>query len=134
MLYLFILLYLISLLCLQHRCRCPLTITFLSFGTVSSSIIKLLPFDNLYSFVIDMLVSLDSSILLFQTLTSEKFVAYLSILVYMFMTILSFEIPFYSVVYLSAISIPLVLVCSYLWSFAYSYILMYAYLDTPMSV
>jgi hypothetical protein len=30
----------------------PLTITFLSFGILSSSIIKLLPFDNLYSLVL----------------------------------------------------------------------------------
>jgi hypothetical protein len=78
-----------------------------------------------------MLVLLDSSIILFQILTSKNFVAYLSILVYMFMTTLSFEIPFYSVVYLSTISIPLVLVCSYLWSLVYSYIFMYAHLHTP---
>jgi hypothetical protein len=49
----------------------PLTIVFLSFGILSSSISKLLPFDHLYSLVIDMLVLLDSSILLFQILTYE---------------------------------------------------------------
>jgi hypothetical protein len=70
----------------------------LSFGILSSSIIKLLPFDHLYSLVIDMLVSMDSSILLFQILTSKNYAAYLNILVYMSMTFLSFEIPYYSIV------------------------------------
>jgi hypothetical protein len=43
----------------------------LSFGILSSSVIKLPPFGNLYSFGIGILVSLDSSILLSQKLTSE---------------------------------------------------------------
>jgi hypothetical protein len=60
----------------------PLTITFLSFGILSSSIIKFLPFSNPYFLGIDMLVSLDSPILLFQKLTSNNFAAYLNILVY----------------------------------------------------
>jgi hypothetical protein len=89
---------LISLLCLRHLCRCPLTITFLSFGILFSSIIKLLPFDHPYSLGIDMLVPLDSSILLFQILTSENFVAYLNISVYMSMILLSFETLSYSIV------------------------------------
>jgi hypothetical protein len=62
---------LISLLCLRHLCRCPLTITFLSVGILPSSVIKLLPFDYLYSLSIDMLVLLDSSILWFQILASK---------------------------------------------------------------
>jgi hypothetical protein len=45
-----------------------------------------------------MLVSMDSSILLFQILTSKNYAAYLNILVYMSMTFLSFEIPYYSIV------------------------------------
>jgi hypothetical protein len=89
---------LISLLCLRHLCSCPLTITFLSFGILSSAVIKLLPFGNIYSFGIDILVSLDSSILLSQILTSENFVAYLNILVYMFTTFLCFETSSYFVV------------------------------------
>jgi hypothetical protein len=71
MLYLFVLLDLILLLSLQHLCRCPLTITFWSSRILPSSIIKLLPFGNLYSFGIDMVVSLNSSILLFQILASK---------------------------------------------------------------
>jgi hypothetical protein len=70
----------------------------LSFGILFSSITKLLPFSNLYSFGIDMLVSLDSLILLFQILTSKNSVASLNILVYIFMTFLSFKVPSYSVV------------------------------------
>jgi hypothetical protein len=62
---------LISLLCLLHLCRCPLTITFLSIGILPSFVIKLLPFDYLFSLSIDMLVLLDSSVLLLQILTSE---------------------------------------------------------------
>jgi hypothetical protein len=126
----------ISLLCLRHLWRCPLTIAFLSFGILSSSIIKLLPFDNLYSFGIDILVSLDSSILLSQILTSKNYVAYLNIAVYMFTTSLSFETSSYSILshYLSVIFIPLVLGCSYPWSLVYSYIFIYAYLHTLMSV
>jgi hypothetical protein len=62
---------LVSLLCLQHLCRCPLTITFLSVWSLPSSVIKLLPFDYLCSLNINMLVLIDSSILLFQILTSE---------------------------------------------------------------
>jgi hypothetical protein len=62
---------LISLLCLQNLGRCPLTITFLSVGILPSSVIKFLLFDYLCSLDIDMLVPLDSSILLFQILTSE---------------------------------------------------------------
>jgi hypothetical protein len=89
---------LISLLCLRHLCRCPLTITFLSFGIFSSSVIKFPPFSNLYSFGINILVSLDSSIPLSQILTSKNFVAYLNIPVYMFTTFLSFETSSYSVV------------------------------------
>jgi hypothetical protein len=76
----------------------PLTRTYLSFGILSSSSIKLLPFDHPYSLGIDMLVPLDSSILLFQILTSKNSVAYLNILVYMSMTFLSSVIPPYSVV------------------------------------
>jgi hypothetical protein len=108
----------------------------LYFGILSSSNIKLLPFDHPYSFGIDVLVPLDSSILLFQILTSEKFVAYLNILVYMSMTFLSSEIPPYSV----AKSLPfgsfysLTLVCVYPWNLAYSYILMYPYFHTPTIV
>jgi hypothetical protein len=60
---------LISLLCLRDLCRCPLTMTFLSFGILLSFVIRLLPFYRLYSLGIDM--PLDSSILLFQILTSE---------------------------------------------------------------
>jgi hypothetical protein len=91
-LYLFILLYLISVLSLRHLCGCPFTITFWSSGILYSSIIKFLPFGNLYSLCIDMLVSLDSSILLFQILTSKNSAAYLNISVYMTMTFLSSEI------------------------------------------
>jgi hypothetical protein len=88
---------LISLLCLQHLCRCPMTITFLSFGIPFPSVIRLLPFGILYSFGIDILVSLDFSILLSQILTSENSIAYLNIPVYMFTTFLSFENSLYSV-------------------------------------
>jgi hypothetical protein len=70
----------------------------LSFGIHSSSIIKFLPFDHLYSLGIDMLVSRDSSILLFWILTSENSVVHLNIPVYMTMTFLSSEIISYSVV------------------------------------
>jgi hypothetical protein len=49
----------------------PLTITFLSVGILPSSVVKLLPFDYLCSLNINMLVLIDSSILLFQILTSE---------------------------------------------------------------
>jgi hypothetical protein len=50
---------LISLLCLRHLCRCPLTITFMSVGILPSSVIKLLPFDYLCSLNINMLVLID---------------------------------------------------------------------------
>jgi hypothetical protein len=121
MLYLFILLGLISLLCLRHLCRCPLTITFLSFWILSSSTIKLLSFGNLYSLGIDMLVSLNSSILLFQMLTSEFSTTYLNTPVYMSMNFLSSEIPSYFVVRSSSFSLfySLVLVCPYPWNLAY---------------
>jgi hypothetical protein len=66
------LLELISLLCLRHLCRCPLTNNLLSVGTLPTSVIKFLPFDYLYSLSIDRLVPLDSSILLFQILTSKN--------------------------------------------------------------
>jgi hypothetical protein len=89
---------LISLLCLRHLCRCPLTITFLPFGILSSSVIKWPPFSNLYSIGIDMLVSMEPSILLFQILTYENSVVHLNILVYMFTIFLSFETSSYSVV------------------------------------
>jgi hypothetical protein len=62
-------LYSFILLDLSHPCACdnfvdaPLTIT-LFFGILSSSIIKLPPFINIYSLSIDMLVLLDSSVLL----------------------------------------------------------------------
>jgi hypothetical protein len=114
----------------------PLTRTYLSFGILSSSSIKLLPFHHPYSLGIDMLVPLASSILLFQILTSGNSVAYLNIPVYMSMTFLSSEIPPYSVVKsLSFVFFySLVLVCSYPWSLAYSHIFMYAYLHTPMTI
>jgi hypothetical protein len=44
----------------------------LYFGILSSSVIKLLPFDYLYYLSIDMHISLDSSILVFQILTSDS--------------------------------------------------------------
>jgi hypothetical protein len=69
----------------------------IAFGILSFSVINLPPFGHLYFLGIDMLVSLDSSILLFQILTSENYVAYLNIIVYISLT-LSFEIPSYSVV------------------------------------
>jgi hypothetical protein len=87
----------------------------LSFGILSSSSIKLLPFDHLYSLGIDMLVPLDSSILLFQILTSKNSISYLNIPFYMSMTFLSSKIPSYSVVKLLSFGFfySLVLVCSY---------------------
>jgi hypothetical protein len=108
----------------------------LYFGILSSSKIKLLPFDHPYSFGIDMLVPLDSSILLFQILTSENFVAYLNIPVYMSMTFLSSEIPSYSVAKSLSFGYfySFTLVCLYPWNLAYSYILMYAYFHTPTVV
>jgi hypothetical protein len=127
---------LISMLCLRHLRRCPLIITFLSFRILFSSIIKLLPFDHPYSLSIAMLLPLDSLILLFQIPTSKNFVAYLNILVYMSMTSLSSEIPSYS--FAKSLSFDsfysLTLVCPYPWNLAYSYILMYAYFHTPMTV
>jgi hypothetical protein len=45
-----------------------------------------------------MIISLDSSIFLSQILTSENFVAYLNIAVYMFTSFLSFETSSYYVV------------------------------------
>jgi hypothetical protein len=133
MLYLFIPLDLISLLCLRRLCRCPLTITFWSARILSSSTIKLLPFGNLYSLGIDMLESLDSSVLLFQILTSENSTAYSNILVYMSMTFLSFEIPSYSVVkslsFGDFYSLSLSMIVS-LESCMLLYF-MYAYLHTP---
>jgi hypothetical protein len=92
-----ILLDLISLLCLWHLFRCPMTITLLPLEFFSFSVINLPPFSHLYFLGIDMLVSLYSSILLFQILTSKNYVAYLNILVYISLT-LSFEIPSYSIV------------------------------------
>jgi hypothetical protein len=57
--------------------------------------------------------------------------AYFYILVYIFVTFLSFEIPSYSVVKSLPFNnfYPLVLVCSCPWSLAYSHIFMYAYLS-----
>jgi hypothetical protein len=100
MLYLFIILDLLSFLCLRHIFRCPLTITLLSFAIISSSTIKFLPFDNLYFLGIGMLVSLNSSILL--SLNSNTYLeiptAYLNISVYMSMTFLFSEILSCSIV------------------------------------
>jgi hypothetical protein len=98
MVYLLVILVLFSLLCLRHLCRCPLTITFCLLGFFPSSITKLLPFDYLCPLSIDMLVPLDSLILLFQIVTSENSVSSLNIPVYMSMTFLSSEIPPYFVV------------------------------------
>jgi hypothetical protein len=92
---------LISLLCLRHLCRCTLTITFLSFGILFSSIIKLLPFDYIYSICIDMLYLLDFfpyPFPLIQILNPKNSIAYLNISVYMSMTFLSFETLYYSIV------------------------------------
>jgi hypothetical protein len=113
-----------------------MSLTILSSGIVFSSIIKLLPFDHPYSLGIDMLVPLDSSIFLFQILTSENFIAYLNISVYMAMIFLSFEILSYSVLsrYLTTISIPLVLACLYPWNLAYSYIFHVCLSSYPMFV
>jgi hypothetical protein len=73
---------------------------------------------------------------LFQILTSENFVAYLNIPVYMSMTFLSSEIPSYFVA--KSLSFgsfySLTLVCLYPWNLAYSYIFMYAYFHTPTTV
>jgi hypothetical protein len=63
-----------------------------------SFVIKLLPFDNLYSLGIAMLISLDPSILLFQILTFKNSAGYLNISIYMSMTFLSSEILSCSVV------------------------------------
>jgi hypothetical protein len=114
---------LISFLCLRQLCRCPLTITLLSFGILFSFVIKLLPCYHLYSLGIDMLVPLDYLILLFQILASKNSVIYLNIPVYMSMTFLSSEIPSYSVVKSLSFgfSILLVLVHSYHWNLAYYY-------------
>jgi hypothetical protein len=107
------------------------------FWVPSSFVIKLLPFHNLYSPGIDMLVSLDSLILLFQYLPLIKnYAAYLNILVYMSMILLSFETLSYSIV--KSLSF---------WQFALSwswyartigilhtFIFIYAYLYIPISV
>jgi hypothetical protein len=100
---------LISLLCSRHLCRCPLTITFLSFGILSLSIVKFLTFDNIYSIGIDMLHLLDSSIScpLIQIHNSENSVAYLNIPIYIFMTFLFSESPSYSVVKLLSLGFVL---------------------------
>jgi hypothetical protein len=92
---------LISLLCLRHPCRCPLTITLLSFGVLSSFVIKLLPFEYIYSIGIDMLYLLDffpCPYPLIQILNPKNSIAYLNISVYMSMTFLSFETLSYSIV------------------------------------
>jgi hypothetical protein len=92
---------LISLLCLRHLCRCPLTKTFLSFRILFSSIIKFLPFDYIYSIGIDMMYLLDFfpyPYPLIQILNPKNSIAYLNISVYMSMTFLSFETLSYSIV------------------------------------
>jgi hypothetical protein len=127
---------LISLLCLWYVCRCPLTNNLWSVGILPSSVVKLLPFDHPYSLGIDMLVPLDSSILLFQIVTSENSVSSLNILVYMSMTFLSSEIPLYSIVKsLSFVFFySLVLVCLYPWSLAYSHIFQVCLPSYPMTI
>ena len=108
----------------------------LYFGILSSSSIKVLPFDHPYSLGIDMIVPLDSSILLFQILTSENSVVYLNIPVYMSMNFLSSEIASYSVVKIVILCLfySLVLICLYPQGIAYSCLSRSAYLYTLMFV
>jgi hypothetical protein len=107
----------------------------LSFEIPSSSIIKIIPFDHHYSPGIDMLVPLDSSILLFQILTSKNPASYLNISIYMTMTFLSFETLSYSI---DQVAIIRQFLISWSW---YAHLLgilhtlvFYAYLYIPMSV
>jgi hypothetical protein len=127
---------LISLLCLRHLCRCPLTITFMSVGILPSSVIKLLPFDYLCSLNINMLVLID----FFNTPVSNTYIwistAYLDISVYMSVKFLSPETPFYSVVKPLSFSFFL-----FSWSWyartigiLHTNIFIYAYLHIPMIV
>jgi hypothetical protein len=88
-------------LCLRHLCRCPLTITFLSFW--GSLLFLSLSCYRLAIFIPLVLTCCIFWILpypypLIQTLNPENSVAYFYISVYVFMTFLSFGIPSYFVV------------------------------------
>jgi hypothetical protein len=111
----------------------PLTITFLSFGIHFSSVIKLLPFDHLYPLGIDMLVSLYSSILLFQMLTSEFLLPTSTFqFIYPWSSYLLRPFPILLLGrYLSAIFISLVLLYSCPWSLAYSHIFLWMLIFIP---
>jgi hypothetical protein len=88
---------LISLLCLRHLCRCPLTITLLSVGILPSFVIKSLPFDYLYSLGIDMLIPLDSSIPLFKYLHLNFYCLLKHFSLYVHENFLPPETPSYSI-------------------------------------
>jgi hypothetical protein len=126
---------LISVLCLRHLCRCPLTITFLSVGILPSFVIKSLPFDYLYSLSIDMLIPLDSSIPLFKYL-HLNFYCLLKHFSYMSMKISCLLKPLLVPLlchYSLDFSIPLSwYACP--WDIAYTHLLIFAYLYTLMFV
>jgi hypothetical protein len=93
------LLELISLLCLRHLFRCPLTITFLSFGILPSFVIKIATlWLSLFPWYwhartprfFNTLVSIPTS--------DKNSAAYLNISVYMSMILVSFETLSYSIV------------------------------------
>jgi hypothetical protein len=127
---------LISVLCLRHLCRCPLTITFLSVGILPSFVIKSLPFDYLYSLSIDMLIPLDSSILLFKYIHLSFYCLLKHFSLYVHENFLSPETPSYSIVMslFFGFFYSLVLVCPYPWDIAYTHLLIFAYLYTLMFV
>jgi hypothetical protein len=125
-----------SLLCLRHLCRCPLTITFLSFWDFSSL--------SCYHLAISILLVLACCIFwilpylypLIQTLNPENSVAYFYISVYMSMILLSFETLSYSIV--KSLSFWQ-FVLSWSWyartiRILHTLIFIYAYLYIPISV
>jgi hypothetical protein len=91
---------LISLLCLRHLCRCPLTIAFSLLGFFS------LPLLNFYHLAVSIPLVLTCCIFwilpypypLIQILNPKNSIAYLNIWVYMSMTFSSFETLYYSIV------------------------------------
>jgi hypothetical protein len=120
---------LISLLCLRHLCRCPLTIAFSLLWPFPHTLLNCyhltisIPFCYWHARILAFLIRLSLNL------------KYLPLYLYCPFKTIQFMCPWPSCLlgsflilllshYLSTISMPLVLVCSYHWNLAYSYFYM----------
>jgi hypothetical protein len=127
---------LISLLCLRHLCRCPLTITFLSFGSLPLSSLNCYHFAILFPWYWHASIPEFFNTLVSIPTSNKNSAVYLNISVYMSVILLSFETLSYSIV--KSLSFWQ-FVLSWSWyartiGILHTLILIYAYLYIPISV